>query len=91
MAGGDGRLERIGSRITRLRTCPFEGRKTAADEQLVPAGAVLVEKEDRLASGPGASAQARRLDFHESDEPVNFPFSRNELCKDASEPKRLLA
>src|SRR3712207_8420557 len=49
-----------------------ERRGTAVDEDAVPAPPVLVEQQDRLAGRAGASAQARRLDLHERDEPVHL-------------------
>ena len=50
----------------------LERRQAAADQQLVPARAVLVEQQDRLARRADARARARRLDLHQRDQAVDL-------------------
>src|SRR5581483_8342343 len=68
-----------------------ESRETATDQKVVPAGAVLIEEEDRLSAGTDPRPQARRLDLHESDEAVDLGFVGGELGEDPSEAERLFA
>ena len=74
VAGGDGGLQEIGAGwgagvVDAARARAVEA---AADEELVPVGAVLIEEEDGFAGGGDAGAGAGGLDLHEGDEAVDF-------------------
>src|SRR5262245_58246829 len=69
----------------------LERGETAADENAVPTGAILIEQQDWLSRGPDPRPQARRLDLHQTDQAVDFRLIRNELGQDAAETERLLA
>ena len=60
-------------------------------EQLIPARAVLIEQQDRLARRADPRARARRLDLHQRDEAVDLRLLRGELGQDAAEAQRVLA
>ncbi len=68
-----------------------ERRKPAADQQLVPARAVLIEQQHRLALRIDARAEPRGLDLHQRHEAVHLGLQRRELGENAAEPQRLLA
>ncbi len=57
---------------------------------MIPPRAVLVEKKDRLTRRTDARLQARGLDLHERDEPVNLGLRWSELGQDAAEPERIV-
>lgn len=59
--------------------------ESAADEEAVPSGAVLVEQEDGFAVGAGAGAGAGGLQFQEGDEAVDFGFGGGEFGDHAAE------
>ena len=65
MARGDRGLQRVGAQRPAQLLRPGERDEAAADEQVVPASAVLVEEEDWLAGGTDARPEPRRLDLHE--------------------------
>ena len=50
----------------------LERREAAADQQLVPARAVLLEQQDRLAVAADARAEPRGLDLHQRDQAVHL-------------------
>ena len=66
-------------------------RQPAADQQPVPKPAILVEQQHRRAIRAGAGAGARRLDFHQRDQPVHLRLVGCKPGQDAAEPQRLLA
>ena len=80
--GPSGRAERL---------APLERGQAAPDQEVVPARAVLVEQQDRLAAGSEPRPQPRRLDLHERHQPVHLGLLRRQLGQDAAEPERLLA
>ncbi len=90
VAGGDLRLQRIGPRRPQ---CLGRGkrREPATDGGLVPASAILVGKQDRLAVPPRAGAQPRGLDLHQRDETVHLRLGRCQTGEDAAEAQRFLA
>src|ERR1041384_5228033 len=90
MTGRDGRLQRVRTRGTAQRLGARKRRETATDQDVIPAAAVLVEEQHRLAAGTDARAQPRRLDFHQRDEPVHFRLLRRQLGKDATETERVV-
>ena len=73
----------------RLR--PRERGEPAPDQQLVPARAVLIEQQDRLARGSDPGGRARCLDLHQRHEAVHLGLGRRKLGQDAAEPQRVLA
>ncbi len=68
-----------------------EGGEAAADQELVPARAVLIEQQDGLARGAGPRLEARGLDLHQRDEAVDLRLVGRQLGQDAAESQRLLA
>ena len=72
VAGGDRGLQRVRPERAAELLGARERGEAAADEQLVPARAVLVEQQDRLARRPDARAEARRLDLHQRDQAVHL-------------------
>ncbi len=91
MAGRDRRLQRIGPERIALRPGPRQRREAAADQELVPARAVLVEEEHGLAARIDACPQARGLDLHQRNEAVHFGLLRHELGQDAAQAQGVLA
>ena len=91
VAGGDRGLQRVGAEAAAEPLGALERGEPAADQQLVPARAVLVEQQHRLAARARARAQARGLDLHQRHEPVDLGFARRQLGQHAPEPQRLLA
>ena len=73
------------------RVRALERRQPAAHEEPVPARAVLVEEQHRLARGPDPRTGARRLQLHQRDEPVHLRLAREQLGQDAPQAQRLLA
>ncbi len=57
VAGGNGGLQHIGAGADQALGF-VEGGEAAADQHLVPQGAILLEQQHRLAIGAGAGAQA---------------------------------
>src|SRR5437016_13309938 len=55
VAGRDRRLQGVGAAPAKP-LCASESRETMPDEDAIPAGAVLVEEQDRLAAGPVRAA-----------------------------------
>ena len=91
VAGGDRGLQRVRPERAAERLGALERREAAADEQLVPARAVLIEQQDRLARRPDPRAQPRRLDLHQRDQAVHLGLVGHQLGQDAAEPQRVLA
>ena len=56
--------------------------EAAGDEEVVPARAVLVEEEDRLAVGPDAGVDARALQLEQRDEAVHLRFPGHQFGED---------
>ncbi len=94
VASGDHGLQRVRAKRSALRDCErrrtVEGCQTASDQQRVPARAVLVEEEDRLAGRP-TRAWARGLDLEKGDEAVHFGLAGREAGQDAGQAERLVA
>ena len=59
VARRDGSLQRIRTARGAERLGPVERGETAADQELIPASAVLIEQQDGLSRRTGARAQAR--------------------------------
>ena len=91
VAGGDRGLQRVGAAGAAERLGALERGEAAADEQLIPARAVLIEQQDRLARRADARAEPRRLDLHQRDEAVDLGLVGRELGEDAAEAQRVLA
>ena len=86
----DLRLQCVGAGRTRRRGA-LQGLEAAADENVVPAPAILVEQQHRLAARADARSQARGLDLHQRDQAVHLGLLRREPCEDAPETQRVLA
>ncbi len=62
-----------------------------ADQQAIPASAVLVEKQRGFAVGTCPRSESRGLQFHECHEAVNLGLIGHEAREDATEALGLLA
>ena len=92
VAGGDGGLQEVGADGAGVDCCgAFECGEAAADEELVPLGAVLIEEEDGFAGGRDAGSGAGGLDLHEGDQAVDFGFVGDEFGEDAAEAEGVFA
>jgi len=91
VAGRDGGLERVGAAGAAEFPGPRQGGQAPVDQQAVPAGAVLVQQEDRLAAGPSAGGEPGGLDLHQRDQPVHLGFGRCELGQHAAQAQGLVA
>ena len=60
-------------------------------EEMIPAGAILVKEQDRFAGRTDTCVRARGLDFHESDETVDFRLVWSKAGKNAAEPECVFA
>ena len=91
MTGRDRGLQHIGSALRAEPLGTLERAEPAADQEVVPAGAVLLEQQDRRAVRGGACTEPRSLDFHQRDEPMHLRLGGRQLGKNAPQPQRLLA
>jgi hypothetical protein len=91
MAGGDGGLENIGAGLSGELLSMGESGEAAADEELVPAGAILIKEEDGLAGGCDAGVKAGGLNLHQGDEAVDLGFVGSEFGEDAAKAKGFFA
>ncbi len=91
VTGRYGGLERVRTEPSAQLLGPLERSQTVPDEHVVPASAVLVEKQDGLSGGADAGTSSRRLDLHEGNEAVDLGLVRQELGQDPTEAKSLLA
>ena len=91
VAGRDLGLQRVRTERALQRLRASQRGETASDEQLVPAGAVLVREEDGLAGRTEACASARGVNLHQRYEAVDLGLAGDELGEDASQPQRVLA
>ncbi len=89
VARGDRGLERVRAEGMTEFLGACEGGESASNEDLIPAGAVLVEQEDGFARRAGPSSKARRLDLHQSDEAVDLRECGHELGEDPAEAECL--
>src|SRR2546421_8801893 len=91
VTGGDRGLQGVRPEHAAESLGPLKRGQTAADEDLIPARAILIQQQDGLARGPGPRARARGLDLHQSDQAVDLRLLRNQLGQDAAETERLFA
>jgi hypothetical protein len=70
---------------------PVNRGKAAADEQVIPACAVLIEQKHRLSARAYARRKTRRLDLHEGDEAMDLRLLAGEPGQDPAEAQRFLA
>ena len=83
-------LQDVGTaRARALRS--LERGEAAANQELIPRAAVLVQQQDGLSRGTDSGPSPRRLDFHERHEPVHLRLSRSQLGQNTSETKGLVA
>ena len=68
-----------------------ERGEPAADQEVVPAGPVLLQQQHRLAVGSSPRGETRGLDLHERHEAMHFRLGGRQLGEDAAETQRLLA
>ena len=68
---------------------PLDAGEPAADQRLVPTGAVLVEQQHRLAVRAGAGVEARRLDLDQGQQPQRLGVVRGQPGQHPAQPQRL--
>ena len=91
MAGGDRRLERVrAQRAAELLGAPKRGQ-AALHEQMVPARAVLIAEQHRLASRADARPKPRSLQLHQREQAVDLGLGRHERGEDTSEAQGVRA
>ena len=91
MAGGDRGLQHVRPALAAERLRPGQGVQAPPDEQLIPAGPVLVEQQDGLPGRPGARPDPGRLDLHQRHQAVDLGLVRRELGQHPAQPDRLVA
>src|SRR5260370_18899121 len=91
MAGRNRSLEGDRRPLTAELSSTIERRETAADEEVVPVRAILLQQQDGLSQRVHARLRARRLDLHERHEPVDLRLLWSEFGQDATEAERLFA
>ena len=92
VAGGDGGLQRVGARRAAQRLGARQRGQAAADQELVPAPAVLVEQQDRARPTARVRARAREAWISMSaTRPWTSGSSGHELGQDAAQAQRVLA
>ena len=93
MAGGDGGLQRVGpERPAALRAQglgTLQRQQAAADQQPVPAAAVLLHQQHRSALRIDARRGARGLQFHQRDQAVHLGLARRQFGQHAAQAQRL--
>src|SRR5262249_57340463 len=75
----NGALQHVRTRHAAQRLRALERLEAAADQELVPARAILIKQEHRLARWSGPRAQARGLQLHESNQAMNFRLGRGKV------------
>ena len=91
VAGGDRGLQRVGAARPAERLGARERGEPAAHQQPVPARAVLVEQQHRLAGGPRRAPERDAWISISATRPCTSGSVGSELGEDAPEPQRLLA
>ena len=91
MAGGDGGLQGVGAGRGAELLGTIECSKAAANEQLIPAAAVLIEQQDGLARRAEARSGTRGLNFHQRDQTVDLRLGGREAGEDAAEAQCIFA
>ncbi len=91
MTGGNRSLQGVRAARAAKFLGAIERGQAAADQQLIPLRAVLIEKQNGLSRRAHARPGARRLDFHQRDQAVHFRLLRSEFGQDAPQPQRIFA
>jgi hypothetical protein len=93
-AGGDRRLQAVGAEPALGGGALIglvQGGQAALDQQVIPAGAVLFQQQDRLAARADPGRTARGLDFHQRHQAVHLGFLRHQLGQDAAQAQGFVA
>ena len=91
MAGGDLGLDGIPADGCAEVLGAAQGGEAATDQELVPAGAVLIVEQDGRAARIGPRSQSGRLEFQQRLEPVHLGVVGDEAGQQAGEPDALMA
>src|SRR6266851_3231342 len=91
VTSGDRGLQRVRAGLAAQLAGTLERGEAAADEQAIPAGAILIEEQHGLARRAGAGPRAGRLELHQRDQPVDLRLLRQEARQDAAKAERVLA
>ncbi|MNT53335.1 hypothetical protein D3C72_1904190 [compost metagenome] len=91
VAGGQFGLQRIGAARSAQRIRARQRRQPAADQQGIPAAAVLVHQQDRPALRIGARMQPGSLQLHQGGQPMHLGLCRGQLGQDAAQAQGFIA
>ena len=91
MTGGDRGLQQVRTGGAFESPGAVDALQAAADQQAVPAAAVLVEQQDRLAARTDAGVGAGGLEFHQREQAVDLGLGRHQLGQQPAEAHRLVA
>ena len=91
VARGDRGLQRVRAARAAQRLGALERGQAAADQQLVPARAILIEQQDRLARRADARRARDAWISISATRPCTSGSLRRQLGQDAAEPQRVLA
>jgi hypothetical protein len=86
VALGDRRLQAVRAQAAAGLPGPGQGRPAAADRGLVPAGAVLLLEQDRLAVGAEAGREAGGGELEQREQPVRLRLIRGEPGQHPGQP-----
>jgi len=91
MARGDCGLKGVRAESANERFGAFKRSKAVAYEEMIPAGAILIEEQDRFTGRTDTRVRARSLNFHERDEAVDFRLVGSEAGENAAEAESIFA
>src|SRR5262245_60846622 len=80
-----------GIRTSAERLCALERGEAAANEEMIPTRAVLLQEENRLTIWTCARGGTRGVELHERDEAVNLRLVRHERGEHATEAHGVFA
>src|SRR5205809_1412515 len=84
VTGGDRGLERVRAKRAAELLGAFERGETAADEELIPATAVLIEEQNGLPRRADSCPQTRRLELDQRNEAPDLRLLREEPGQDTT-------
>src|SRR2546427_9950383 len=91
MARGDCGLKGVRAESANERFGAFKRSKAVAYEEMIPAGAILIEEQERFTGRTDTRVRARSLNFHERDEAVDFRLVGSEAGENAAEAESIFA
>src|SRR5271166_6307933 len=79
VAGGNGGLQYVGTARAAELLSPLQRSQPAADQELIPARAVLVEEKDGFSGRAGARTRTGRLNLHQCRQAMHLGLLRHQL------------